>query len=54
MFKILSALLMAEQVAGTISEGACPSRSTVKPFDVSRYTGKWYEIVRDSATPFEW
>jgi len=37
-----AALVMALQSCKTIPEGA----TAVKPFDVNRYLGKWYEIAR--------
>ena len=31
----------------------CPEFSAMADFDLEGYTGAWYEIVRDRATPFE-
>ena len=31
----------------------CPSVELMADFDVSRYAGTWYEIIRDKSTPFE-
>ena len=34
--------------------GGCPKDyKPMETFDLARYTGKWYEIVRDKYTPFE-
>ena len=41
MFAAASVLLL-NSCSSTIPDGASP----VKPFDVKRYTGKWYEIAR--------
>lgn len=38
----ISAVLLTSCSSNTVPEGASP----VKPFDVNRYTGKWYEIAR--------
>ena len=33
---------------------ACPTDVPIQStFDVSRYAGQWYEVVRDYYTPFE-
>ena len=36
-----------------LSWGACPQVKTVEDFDLSQYTGVWYEIKRDKITEFE-
>ena len=33
--------------------GKCPDVDLMANFDPSQYTGTWYEIYRDAATPFE-
>ena len=34
--------------------GGCPKDyAPMKDWDLTRYTGTWYEIHRDSTTPFE-
>lgn len=38
----VASVMMLNSCSSTIPEGA----SAVKPFDVKRYTGKWYEIAR--------
>ena len=55
MFKISSiAAAMAMTASAAPRLGGCPkSYSPMETFDVSRYAGVWYEIVRDKWTPFE-
>ena len=45
--------LMSKQVMAGIWFGSCPSTDFTKTVDFNSYLGRWYEIQRDSATPFE-
>merc|ERR1719313_478607 len=38
-------------VEARISFGRCPSVNYMKNFDPARYSGKWYEVVRDRTNP---
>ena len=48
-------LILAESVEGYINWGWCPftKPSAVGNFDVNRYTGSWYEIIRDKDLWYE-
>ena len=51
---VCASLIAALAAAGpNFGKKECPSFSPMADFDLSRYTGTWYEIVRDRATPFE-
>ena len=45
--------LLAERTQAYIRFGACPSIEPVEDFEVERYMGRWYEIIRDKLTPFQ-
>ena len=49
----VSALLMAAGVHASYSWGACPVVASQATFEVERYTGKWFEVARDRAIPYE-
>ena len=49
---IAAALALSASAAPRL--GPCPRKySPMETFDVDRYAGEWYEIVRDKYTPFE-
>ena len=49
---IAAALALTASAAPRI--GGCPRKyQPMESFDVERYAGVWYEIVRDKYTPFE-
>eukprot|EP00347_Sterkiella_histriomuscorum_P019149 403342759 len=45
--------LTSDQVQARFSLGLCDNPNLVQNFDVAKYAGVWYEIYRDSETPFE-
>ena len=47
-------LLLVSSISHAKSEvGRCPKPSTQANFDISQYTGLWYEINRNENAPFE-
>mmetsp|Transcript_75602 Transcript_75602/g.104585 ORF Transcript_75602/g.104585 Transcript_75602/m.104585 type:complete len:108 (-) Transcript_75602:12-335(-) len=54
MSKVVSvAAILALGAQAAFRFSACPDVKPMETFDVDRYTGQWYEIVRDKWTPFE-
>ena len=54
MYKLASSVALALGVQAGPRRGGCPKDySPMANFDVDRYAGLWYEIVRDKYTPFE-
>ena len=54
MFKSFALTLFATAAQASFRMGGCPAVTTMgEDFDVSRYTGRWYEVVRDKYTIFE-
>lgn len=53
-FGIPTALaLLSGTSYASIRFGSCPEFQAMEVFDVNRYTGRWYEIVRDAQTTYE-
>lgn len=53
MYKFSAIAALASTAQATYRIGSCPSFQAMESFDVNRYVGRWYEIVRDSMTTFE-
>ena len=52
-FAALAAIAMFTSSAeGKISFGSCPKVEYVSNFDAERYSGKWFEVVRDRTNPY--
>ena len=51
--KLLIALLAVSLVSGTTSWGRCPKVALQANFDITKYMGTWYELVRSSDMKFE-
>ena len=49
----VSALLLTAGVQASLAWGSCPKVASQETFEVERYGGLWYEIVRDKYMPFE-
>ena len=45
--------LLSGNAYATLRFGGCPYIKPMTEFDMSRYMGRWYEIVRDQYIPFE-
>lgn len=56
MNKSLAAVAALAMFAGSadakVSFGECPKMEYIDNFEASRYSGKWYEIVRDRQNPY--
>ena len=48
----VTALMSSGLVEGRFSDGDCPEIEFMTEFDPRAYSGKWYEIVRDSTNPY--
>ena len=48
----LTSAYMADTVEARWSFGSCPKVENVSDFDPARYSGQWYEIVRDRQNPY--
>jgi lipocalin len=44
--------LFTNSADAKISFGSCPTIENVSNFDADRYSGKWYEVVRDKMNPY--
>ena len=45
--------ILAGAAEATFRYGSCPEFQVMESFDVNRYVGRWYEIVRDQLTLFQ-
>lgn len=56
MYKTIAAAaalaLFSNTAEAKISFGKCPEINNMSDFDAKRYSGKWYEIVRDRQNPY--
>ena len=56
MYKTLAATaalaLFSNEAEAKISFGKCPKIEYMNDFDANRYSGKWFEIVRDRQNPY--
>jgi len=56
MNKSLAALAAVAMFTNTadakISFGACPTTEYISDFEADRYSGKWFEVVRDRTNPY--
>lgn len=50
---VLLTVVMMIGVEGTFSWGSCPKVELQEDFDISRYTGTWYEAIRSKDMPYE-
>ena len=46
-------MVLAAVAQASFRMGGCPAFTQMEEFDINKYTGRWYEIVRDKYTPFE-
>lgn len=55
IMKLLTLLVvgMVFGVQATFSWGSCPKVELQQNFDISRYTGNWYEVLRNKDMPYE-
>ena len=50
---LLAAALLATTTEASFRMGSCPQFKTEPDFDLSRYTGLWYEVVKDKLNFYE-
>ena len=49
----ICALLLISSTSARLSAGSCPENiEYMTEFDASRYSGMWYEVVRDTSNPY--
>ena len=48
-----ASMVLAAVAQASFHMGGCPAYTQMAEFDVSKYVGTWYEVVRDKFTTFE-